>query len=87
MPIEFLASPKSFFLHAGDATYALTVTASGHLGHLHWGAHVDGQDLTDVLTFRDRPFSPNPAGELRTYSLDTIPLEYPVYGNLSLIHI
>jgi len=81
MSIETLAEPLSFFLHAGDATYALTVTSSGHLAHLHWGGHLAAQDLTDVFTFRDRAFSPNPAGEPRGYSLDTFPLEYPVFGN------
>ena len=33
------------------------------------------------LQFRDRAFSPNPDGLGREFSLDTIPLEYPVYGN------
>ena len=32
-----------------------------------------------VLQFRERAFSPNPDG--LKFSLDTIPLEYPVYGS------
>ncbi|MGC2578416.1 MAG: alpha-galactosidase, partial [Terrimicrobiaceae bacterium] len=39
------------------------------------------QNLDFVLRLRDRAFSPNPAGSGREFSLDSIPLEYPVYGN------
>ena len=36
--------------------------------------------LDFALQFRDRAFSPNPTA-WEEFSLDTIPLEYPVYGN------
>ena len=42
---------------------------------------VSAQELDFVFWFRERPFSPNPDGSEREFSLDTLPLEYPVYGN------
>ncbi len=81
MPIEFLADSKSFFLHAGGASYVFTVTKHGHLAHLYWGAPLASQDLTEGLIFRDRPFSPTAPGVEWGYSLDTLPQEYPVFGS------
>ena len=81
MPIEHSPETNTFFLHAGDTTYALKVLPQGYLAHLYWGPKLDAQDLDFVLRLRDRAFSPNPAGSGREFSLDSIPLEYPVYGN------
>lgn len=80
MPIEYLPDSKTFFIHADDTTYALKVLPHGYLAHLYWGARVASQDLDFVLQFRHRPFSPNPNGTGLDFSLDTISLEYPVYG-------
>ncbi len=81
MPIEHSPEADTFFLHAGNTTYAMKVLAQGYLTHLYWGPRVAIQDLDFVLQFRDRAFSPNPDGLGREFSLDTIPLEYPVHGN------
>ena len=59
----------------------MKVLAHGFLAHLYWGPKVSAQELDFVLQFRERPFSPNPDGLGREFSLDTLPLEYPVYGN------
>lgn len=80
MPIEALGHPQAFFLHAGGSTYALAVTEYGHLVHLYWGASLTAQDLFYSLNFCERPFSPNPSGLGREYSLDILPQEYPVFG-------
>ena len=81
MPIEHSPETNTFFLHAGDTTYATKVLPQGYLTHLYWGPKLDAQNLDFVLRLRDRAFSPNPAGSGREFSLDSIPLEYPVYGN------
>jgi alpha-galactosidase len=81
MPIEYSTAANTFFLHSGETTYALKVLAQGFLTHLYWGPKVSAQELDFVLRFRERPFSPNPDGSEREFSLDTLPLEYPVYGN------
>ena len=79
MLIERYPETKTFFLHAGSTTYAIKVLEHGYLTHLYWGPRVAIQDLDFVLQFRARAFSPNPDGF--EFSLDTIPLEYPVYGS------
>ena len=81
MPIEHSPETKTFFLHAGSTTYAMKVLEQGYLAHLYWGPRVEIGSLDFALQFRDRAFSPNPDGLGREFSLDTIPLEYPVYGN------
>jgi alpha-galactosidase len=81
MPIEHSPETKTFFLHAGRATYAMKVLEQGYLAHLYWGPRVEIGSLDFALQFRDRAFSPNPDGLGREFSLDTIPLEYPVYGS------
>ncbi len=82
MPIVHLPETGTFFLHAGATTYVIKVLPQGYLTHLYWGARLATQDLDFALQFRERAFSPNPSGsDSREFSLDTIPLEYPVYGN------
>jgi alpha-galactosidase len=81
MPIEHSPETKTFFLHAGKTTYAMKVLEQGYLAHLYWGPRVEIGPLDFALQFRDRAFSPNPDGLGREFSLDTIPLEYPVYGS------
>ncbi|MGA7904388.1 MAG: alpha-galactosidase [Terrimicrobiaceae bacterium] len=81
MPIEHSLETNTLFLHAGETTYAMKVLPQGYLAHLYWGPKLDAQNLDFVLRLRDRAFSPNPAGSGREFSLDSIPLEYPVYGN------
>ena len=81
MSIDYSSATRTFFLHSGETTYALKVLAQGFLTHLYWGPRVSAQELDFVLQFRERAFSPNPDGLGREFSLDTLPLEYPVYGN------
>ncbi len=81
MPVEHSPEAKTFLLHAGSTTYAMKVLEQGFLTHLYWGPKLAIQNLDFVLQFRDRGFSPNPDGLERDFSLDTIPLEYPVYGS------
>jgi alpha-galactosidase len=50
--------------------------------HTYYGARVRGGDLSYLIQYADRGFSPNPgeAGDRRTYSLDTLPQEYSTCG-------
>ncbi len=72
---------ETFFLHAGETTYAFRVLESGHLAHHYWGAALASQDLDGMLVPRGRAFSPNPVPGNADFSLDTTPLECPAYGN------
>ncbi len=80
MPIDYFPAGRTFFLHAGGATYAMKVLTHEFLAHLYWGRTLSPQELDFVLPLRERPFSPNPDGLGREFSLDTLPMEYPVYG-------
>ncbi|MGI6109787.1 MAG: glycoside hydrolase family 36 N-terminal domain-containing protein [Eubacteriaceae bacterium] len=64
-----------------NTTYQMGVTENGTLLHLYYGARADG-DMSYALTSYDRGFSGSPydAGDDRTFSLDVLPQEYPVYG-------
>ena len=81
MPIIIDETRKLFHLRAGGASYILTVWPSGHLTHVHWGAPVSALHMGDVVQATSRAFSPTPDPADKSYSLDTLPLEYPAYGN------
>ena len=52
-----------------------------YLSHLYWGRRINESNESSQLQFKYRLFSPQPEGFDRTFSLDTLPQEYPAYGN------
>ena len=76
MPIEYLDSAKTFFLHAGDTSYAFKIDALGKLTHLYWGPKIATQNLEHLLPGRGRIFVTT-TGQV---SLDNESQEFPVYG-------
>ncbi|KFL15831.1 alpha-galactosidase [Geobacillus stearothermophilus] len=72
---------KTFHLQASDTSYVMQLVRSGHLAHLYWGKKIRSANGSRRFQFFDRPFSPNPDPSDRTFSLDTLPQEYPAYGN------
>lgn len=81
MPIIFDENKKIFTLHTRHTTYQMQVDKYGYLLHLYYGASTAGS-MDYLLTYADRGFSGNPyvSGSDRTYSLDTLPQEYPTLG-------
>lgn len=81
MPIIYNTNKKIFTLHTKNTTYQMMVDRYGYLLHLYYGAKNNGF-MDYMLTYADRGFSGNPyaAGNDRTYSLDTLPQEYPTLG-------
>lgn len=81
MPIIYNPNKKIFTLHTKNTTYQMMVDRYGYLLHLYYGAKNNGF-MDYMLTYADRGFSGNPyaAGSDRTYSLDTLPQEYPTLG-------
>lgn len=81
MAIKYDDKKKVFYLLTADTEYQFKIDKYDHLLHLYYGGKV-GQDMSDVLTFQNRAFSGNPyiSKEDRTYSLDVLPQEFPVYG-------
>lgn len=81
MAILFDKEKQIFSLHTQSTTYQMKVDAYGFLLHLYYGARIQGY-AEHMLVYRDRGFSGNPyeVGEDRTYSMDTLPREYPGIG-------
>ncbi len=73
---------KVFTLHTRNTTYQMKADRSRVLLHTYYGPRIGGGDLSRLIQYADRGFSPNPgdAGEDRAYSLDTLPQEYSTCG-------
>ena len=82
MGIIYCEKDRTFTLQTKNTTYHMQVDRYGFLLHLYYGKKTDGC-MDYLLTYYDRGFSGNPydAGEDRTYSMDTLPQEFPCYGN------
>ena len=82
MGIIYCEKDRTFTLQTKNTTYQMQVDCYGFLLHLYYGKKTDGC-MDYLLTYYDRGFSGNPydAGEDRTYSMDTLPQEFPCYGN------
>ena len=82
MGIIYCEKDRIFTLQTKNTTYQMQVDRYGFLFHLYYGKKTD-TCMDYLLTYYDRGFSGNPydAGEDRTYSMDTLPQEFPCYGN------
>lgn len=71
-----------FYLTTAHTLYQIGVDAFGVLCHLWYGEKTDCS-MEYLLDYPDVGFSGNPyeAGNDRTYSMDTLPLEYAAAGN------
>ena len=67
-----------FTLHTRNTTYQMKADRYGVLLHTYYGPRIGDMDLSRLIRYTDRGFSPNPdeAGTDRGYSLDTLPQEY-----------
>lgn len=81
MAVEYCEKEGLFTLRTNNSVYQMKTDKYGHLLHLYYGARVEGS-MEYLITYEDRGFSGNPydAGNDRTYSMDALPLEYPVWG-------
>lgn len=82
MGIIYCEKDRIFTLQTKNTTYQMQVDRYGFLLHLYYGKKTD-TCMDYLLTYYDRGFSGNPydVGEDRTYSMDTLPQEFPCYGN------
>lgn len=73
---------RLFTLETENSTYQMKADSYGFLLHLYYGKKTAGS-MEYLLTYHDRGFSGNPydADKDRTYSMDALPQEYPVWGN------
>ena len=81
MAIQIDAEKKIFTLETDHTMYQMQADAYGVLRHLWYGAKT-GCDMSYLQDYPDVGFSGNiyAAGNDRTYSLDTLPLEYAGSG-------
>ncbi|MDF2504751.1 MAG: alpha-galactosidase [Clostridium sp.] len=70
-----------FHIQGKNTSYIMKILKGGYLSHLYWGKKIKEYRESNKIIFMDRGFSPNPDDSDRTFSLDTIPQEYPAYGN------
>ena len=82
MAIHFIKAQSVFLLQAGPSTYAIKLSSHGIPLHLYWGPALAPQDNLDgLIRLEDRAFSPTLAAAERGVSLDTLPQEFPAFGN------
>jgi alpha-galactosidase len=81
MGIYFDSEQKTFHLHANHTSYVIKIVREGYLAHMYWGKKIKKYHESNPILYVNRGFSPNPDPGDRTFSLDTIPHEYPAYGN------
>lgn len=70
-----------FQINTKNMSYIMQVYRDNYLSHIYWGRKVKNYRGSNALRLKDRSFSPNPDKADRTFSLDTLPQEYPAFGN------
>lgn len=78
--IDYQESASLFHLQSVDFSYVLQVLENGLLVHRYFGKKINQFSRDNKITYLDRAFSPNPTSKDRTFSLDTLPLEYSSNG-------
>ena len=79
--ITFDPANRVFHLQGARSSYLIQIVRDGYLTHLHWGGKISTYRGSAVVRHADRAFSPNPYPSDRAFSLDTLPQEFPAYGN------
>lgn len=81
MSILYEKDNKLFTIQTRNSAYQMKVDCYGFLLHLYYGRKASG-NMDYLLYHSDRGFSGNPyeAGTDKTYSLDTLPQEFPSLG-------
>jgi alpha-galactosidase len=81
MSIIYHETSKTFHLYNDSVSYIMTILQNGHLGQLYFGKHIrDKEDFSYLLETCGRPMSSYVYENDRTFSLEHIRQEYPVFG-------
>jgi alpha-galactosidase len=81
MSIFFDEEKKLFHLRGKGTSYVMQLVHDGYLCHVYWGPEIDHCRLSSPIAFWERSFSPTPDPNDHTFSTDSIPMEYPTFGN------
>ena len=87
MSIKFHETTKTFHLYNNNISYIMCILENGHLGQLYYGKHIrDKEDFSYLLEKAPRPMASCIYEGDRTFSLEHIKQEYPVYGSTDYRH-
>ncbi|QCJ41006.1 alpha-galactosidase [Bacillus sp. S3] len=81
MAIEWCEADQVFHLFNGNVSYLIQLVHGKYPAHLYWGKRVRVLQPSSILAFKGRAFSPTSEPEDPKFSLDTLPQEYPAFGN------
>jgi alpha-galactosidase len=81
MGISFSGERGCFHLRARDTSYVIGLEKGRYLCSRYWGPAIREWRDSAPLASVERPFTPNPDPEDPLLSLDTLPQEYPAFGN------
>jgi alpha-galactosidase len=72
---------NSFILQGKSSTYIIKIVKNKYLAHIYWGKKIVNPVVDEIYRSVERcSFSAN-VDEDTSFSLDTMPNEYPAYGN------
>jgi alpha-galactosidase len=81
MSIEYTPETAVFHLRTKRSSYVIGLDAGKHPTSLYWGRRLREWRGAPYSAGVERPFTPNPDPARPTLSLDTLPREYPAFGN------
>lgn len=86
MSIIYNEKNKIFHLNAKDTSYIIQIIESGYLQHIYWGKKIRDFKLDYLKQFRGDQFNGFMFSKdnIKGFSLDILPQEYPSYGNTDL---
>ncbi|MFD0826162.1 alpha-galactosidase [Neobacillus sp. M.A.Huq-85] len=81
MPIEWNEQDGIFHLYNSKVSYLIQIVHGKYPAHLYWGKRVETKQAAAILSYKGRAFSPSTEPAHPQFSLDTLPQEYPAFGN------
>ncbi|MED4224038.1 alpha-galactosidase [Neobacillus cucumis] len=81
MTIEWKEEEKIFHLYNGRVSYMIQLVHGKYLAHAYWGNQFQMMQPSSILQFKGRAFSPMNEPSDPRFSLDTLPQEFPAFGN------
>ena len=81
MSIEYLQESTSFHLRSRETSYVIGLEGGKHIASRYWGRPLRAWRGGAVRPDVERPFGPSADPGRPAFSLDTLPREYPSFGN------
>jgi alpha-galactosidase len=82
MGIHYNHNQQVFHLQSENSSYIIEIVKGEIPAHVYWGPKLEGKEFQHPLNLVERcSFSPTYSMEQKNISLDTIPNEFPSYGN------